>query len=233
VHPGDEQVLVRWLADAQAAKAVHGAKVALHALAGRGMVLGGVVIDTELAAYLCHPDQRGYDLADLAVRYLRRELVPEAAGGQAVLDLGVDGDADTPAAARAHAVLELGEVLAGELEDRGATRLLAELELPLVGVLASMEATGITADVPYLTDLEKHFAGQVAAAATAAYDVIGHEVNLGSPKQLQEVLFEELGMPRTKRIKTGYTTDAAALADLYARTEHPFLAHLLEHRDAS
>src|SRR5690606_18721647 len=87
--------------------------------------------------------------------------------------------------------------------------------------------------VPYLTDLEKHFAGQVAAAATAAYDVIGHEVNLGSPKQLQEVLFEELGMPRTKRIKTGYTTDAAALADLYARTEHPFLAHLLEHRDAS
>ena len=95
-----------------------------------------------------------------------------------------------------------------------------------------MEHRGVAADVDYLRELEKLFDSQVQTAATEAYDVIGREVNLGSPKQLQEVLFDQLGMPKTKKIKTGYTTDAASLADLYTRTQHPFLAHLLAHRDA-
>ncbi len=68
-------------------------------------------------------------------------------------------------------------------------------------------------------------------AAQDAYEVIGKEINLGSPKQLQVVLFDELGMPKTKRTKTGYTTDADALQGLFEKTEHPFLAHLLRHRD--
>src|SRR6185369_5475682 len=93
--------------------------------------------------------------------------------------------------------------------------------------------TGIAVDGDHLGALEDHFAGEVKQAADDAFAVIGKEINLGSPKQLQVVLFDELGMPKTKRTKTGYTTDADALADLHVKTEHPFLLHLLRHRDAS
>ena len=94
-----------------------------------------------------------------------------------------------------------------------------------------MEQTGIAVDIDYLEGLESEFGDQVKAAAADAYDVIGKEINLGSPKQLQVVLFDELDMPKTKRTKTGYTTDADALQSLYEKTEHPFLQHLLRHRD--
>jgi DNA polymerase-1 len=96
-----------------------------------------------------------------------------------------------------------------------------------------MEQAGIAADTHYLSELEAHFAAEVKAAAQAAYAVIGREFNLGSPKQLQEILFNELGLPKTKKIKTGYTTDADALQWLYAQTEHPLLEHLLRHRDVA
>src|SRR4030095_12445474 len=99
--------------------------------------------------------------------------------------------------------------------------------------LAKMEQTGIAMDVDHLSMLEAQFAGQVKAAADEAYAVIGKQINLGSPKQLQVVLFDELAMPKTKRTKTGYTTDADALAALFVKTEHPFLSHLLRHRDVS
>ncbi|WP_233565882.1 DNA polymerase I [Cellulomonas sp. PhB143] len=233
--PEDESALASWLADASAPKVVHGAKAAAHALGARGLALEGVAFDTGLAAYLCHPDQRGYDLGDLAVRHLHRELrVEDEADAQGALDLSLDGSGvGRQAAVRATAVLELGTVLAGMLEDRGATGLLAELELPLSRVLGEMESDGIAVDSDELRGLERHFAELVASAAASAFEVIGREVNLGSPKQLQEVLFDQLEMPRTKRIKTGYTTDASALADLFVKTGHPFLEHLLAHRDAS
>jgi DNA polymerase-1 len=233
---GDESTLAGWLADESRAKAVHGAKDAWHALAGRGLRLAGVTFDTLLAAYLCHPDQRSYDLADLAVRHLHRELRTEVAAesAQGSFDLDIEGGTIAGrSAVRAAAVSELGDVLGAELDDRGSRHLLDDLELPLVGVLAAMEQAGVAADVEYLTGLERDFAATVADAAAEAYAVIGREVNLGSPKQLQEVLFDQLGMPRTKRIKTGYTTDAAALSELFEQTEHPFLAQLLAHRDAS
>ncbi|WP_344101228.1 DNA polymerase I [Myceligenerans crystallogenes] len=230
----DDVALAAWLADESAPKVVHGAKAAWHALAGRGWDLRGVEFDTELAAYLCHPDQRGYDLGDLAERHLGRRLGEQAPAAQGALDLDLDGGVPGEAeATRAAAVLDLAEVLAGELTDRGATHLLADVELPLSRVLQRMEHAGIAADVAYLTELEAHFAGQVAEAAASAYEVIGREVNLGSPKQLQEVLFDDLAMPKTKKIKTGYTTDAAALQELFVRTQHPFLEHLLTHRDVT
>ncbi|GEL93628.1 DNA polymerase I [Cellulomonas composti] len=235
IGPADESALAAWLADEDARKAVHGAKVAAHALAGRGLPLAGVAIDTELAAYLCQPDRRAYDLADLAIGYLHRELGSEdaQAGAQGALDLELDGtDEQRRAAVRAAAVLDLADVLEAEVADRGGSRLLLEVEQPLQAVLVRMEAAGIAVDRGYLTQLEREFDAQVSAAAAEAYAVIGREVNLGSPKQLQEVLFDQLGMPHTKKIKTGYTTDAAALTDLFARTQHPFLEHLLAHRDA-
>ncbi|GGB95394.1 DNA polymerase I [Cellulomonas carbonis] len=236
LSPDDEGALARWLGDSAQPKSVHGAKDAMHALAGRGLPLAGVAVDTLLASYLCHPDQRSYDLADLSIRHLRRELRSEATAddGQGALDLSLDGTSPHHGTAlRAAAVAELGDVLEEELADRGATQLLRDLELPLVDVLAGMERTGIAADRDYLDGLEREFAAAVADAAAEAYAVIGREVNLGSPKQLQEVLFDQLQMPKTKKIKTGWTTDAASLADLFERTQHPFLAHVLAHRDAS
>ncbi|GAB2473685.1 DNA polymerase I [Xylanimonas ulmi] len=235
IAPDDERALAAWLTDAARPKVLHGAKAAWHGLASRGLTLDGVVFDTELAAYLCYPDQRGYDLGDLVARHLGRELGADDDGAQGALDLALDaaGSRGAREAARAAAVVDLSDALAGQLADRGAAHLLTDVELPLSWVLARMEATGIAADTAYLTELESGFAAQVAHAAGEAYDAIGHEVNLGSPKQLQEVLFGELDMPKTKRTKTGYTTDAAALAELFARTGHPFLEHLLAHRDAS
>jgi DNA polymerase I len=230
-----EHALAGWLADPSRPKALHDAKGPLHALAGRGLPLAGLADDTALAAYLCRPDQRSYDLADLAVRHLQRELRVEGEddAGQLTLDTGNGPDDAEPACVRAAAVLELSGVLAAELGERGGRRLMRDLELPLIAVLQQMERTGIAVDAERLGTLEREFATTVAGAAEDAYAVIGREVNLGSPKQLQEVLFDQLGMPKTKRTKTGYTTDADALADLYTRREHPFLLHLLRHRDAS
>jgi DNA polymerase-1 len=233
----DEQALAAWLTDAEVAKAAHDVKAALHALRGRGWTLDGLTTDTALAAYLVRPGQRSFELADLVLRYLRRELRPEEAeeDGQLSLLGGEEEDAQRTAHAeilKASAVAELADALDTALERIGSTRLLAELELPLLQVLGEMEAAGIGVDAEQLAALEAHFAGRVKQAAQEAYAVIGKEINLGSPKQLQVVLFDELGMPKTKRTKTGYTTDAEALQNLYAATEHPFLAHLLEHRDA-
>jgi DNA polymerase I len=134
---------------------------------------------------------------------------------------------------RARAVVDLADALDADLERRGGSALLKDVELPLTGLLAEMERTGIAVDTDWLAEIEARFAGEVKRAAELAYGVIGHEVNMGSPKQLQEVLFDELGLPKTKKIKSGYTTDADALADLYVKTEHPFLEHLLRHRDVA
>jgi len=234
------EALGAWLADPLRPKVFHDAKGPMTALRARGLPVSGIVGDTALAAYLCRPDQRSFDLADLTLRHLNRELRAEAgqppAHEQLTLDTGDgDGDIDTgeTAMVRARAVLELSQVLDRELVERGGDRLLREVELPLVDVLARMETAGIAVDGQKLADLEAYFAGEVAAAAKEAFAVIGTEINLGSPKQLQVVLFEQLNMPKTKRTKTGWTTDAEALADLYVKTEHPFLLHLLRHRDAS
>ena len=133
----------------------------------------------------------------------------------------------------ARAVLDLADTLDGEIEQTGGARLLSEVELPLVDLLSAMEQIGIAVDIDHLESLESHFAAEVRDAASEAFRVIDKEINLGSPKQLQVVLFEELGMPKTKRTKTGYTTDADALQGLFEKTEHPFLMALLRHRDVS
>jgi DNA polymerase-1 len=236
--PDDEAALGAWLADATWPKVGHASKGPLRGLWSRGWDLAGLVSDTELAAYLVRPDQRGYDLAGLVTRYLHRELTAEASPdedtAQPTLDL-TEGDDDLGAIAamiRAGAVLDLTAALDAELTERGGVTLLRDVELPLERILARAEMTGIAADADLFERLWTDFDGQVRTAEQEAYDVIGRPVNLGSPKQLQTVLFDELQMPKTRRVKSGYTTDADALAGLYAKTEHPFLAHLLAHRDA-
>jgi DNA polymerase-1 len=236
LHDKAEQAVAEWLADPHRPKVLHDAKGPSHAIAARGWDLQGVAVDTALAAYLVRPDQRSYDLADLVLRHLGRELrVEGASGGQGMLDFSADGDAEAQEAmVRARAVLDLAGALGEQLEATGGTELQRDLELPLLQVLARMERTGIAADVDRLTSLEADFAAKVREAQQDCYDAIGGEqINLGSPKQLQVVLFDTLGMPKTKRTKTGYTTDADALNDLFVKTEHPFLESLLRHRDAS
>ncbi|MDX6308208.1 MAG: polymerase [Nocardioidaceae bacterium] len=234
IAPDDEAALADWLADGDRAKALHDAKGPMLALAARGWPLVGLAADTALSAYLSHPDQRSYDLADLTLRYLHRELAGTSeASAQLSFDLDGDSTAATEAMSKAHAVIDLAAALRTELESRGGTRLLAEVELPLVEVLAKMERTGIAVDVEHLEMLESQFATRVRQAADDAYAVIGKQINLGSPKQLQVVLFDELGMPKTKRTKTGYTTDAEALQALFDKNQHPFLQHLLVHRDVT
>jgi DNA polymerase I len=230
----DDKALAAWLADPSRPKALHDAKGPMLALAARGLELAGLTSDTALAAYLALPGQRTFDLADLALRYVNRELrdaVPPT--GQLTLDVQDDTEVATALAQRAQATMELADALDQDLTTRGATELLSDVELPLVGVLADMERAGIGADSEHFAAMSASLGGEVKSAEQAAFAVTGHEFNLGSPKQLQEVLFTELGLPKTKRIKTGYTTDSEALTSLLAQTEHPVLAHLLRHRDVA
>jgi DNA polymerase-1 len=227
----DDAALGTWLADPARPKVLHDAKGQLHALQAQGWTPAGVRADTALATYLVKPDQRSYDLADLSLRYLKRELVVDAGSGQLAFDDDSAG-AET-AAQRARAALDLWAVLETELAQQESLTLLRDLELPLIDVLARMESRGIGVDTDHLDTLHAEFTERMLAAAQGAYDAIGREVNLGSPKQLQEVLFEQLEMPKTKKTKTGYTTDAEALQQLFVKTEHAFLASLLSHRDVT
>jgi len=233
--PADDAALAAWLADPDRPKALHDAKGPLLALWDRGWDLRGLACDTQLAAYLLRPDQRVFDLADLTARHLKRELSADDGGGapasdQLALDFG-DTDEGADAMVRARAIGELAGVLTEELGAQGGAPLLAEVELPLLRTLAGMERIGIAVDADHLQRLYDDFDVAVRAAEADAFEVLGRPINLGSPKQLQVVLFDELGMPKTRRTRTGWTTDADALESLYAKTAHPFLAHLLRHRD--
>ena len=225
----DDAALADWLADASVGKAMHDAKGPMLALQSRGYTLAGLTSDTALAAYLALPGQGVFDLADLALRFLRRDLRAEPTGdGQLTFD-GDDDQGAGDAALRARAVADLAVALDQDLERRGGTALLRDLELPLVAVLAECERVGIAADTGHLHELEGRLREQVAAAAEEAYAAVGHEFHLGSPKQLQTLLFDELGLPKTKKIKTGYTTDADALQNLLGT--HPVIDKLLLHRE--
>jgi DNA polymerase I len=229
----DERALAAWLADPAHPKVLHDAKGPMHAFAARGLPLAGLACDTALAAYLALPGQRTFDLADLALRYLGKELREEAEDGQLTLDGSGERDAAAALVLRAQATLELAAALEEDLDRRESVALLRELELPLVSVLAKMEHTGIAADAEHFAAMSSMLHAEAKAAEQAAYAVAGHEFNLGSPKQLQELLFTELGLPKTKRIKTGYTTDSEALTSLLAQTGYPVLEHLLRHRDVA
>ena len=230
--PQQEADLSDWLADPRIPKVLHAAKEATHSLAARGFKLAGVVGDTQIAAFLVNPDQRGFDVESIVQRYLGVAL--EAGTDDGELDLGLGTPQAVRAAQGAATVWSLADVLETEVTERGMEPLYRELELPLIGVLAGMESAGMAVDAAHLAMLADEARARADRAAEDAYAALdGDRVNLGSPKQLQEVLFDRLGMPKTKKIKTGYTTDAASLSELFEKTQHPFLAALLAHRDAA
>lgn len=227
----DESAWTAWLADADRPKVLHNAKGAMRVFAEHGWSVAGVTMDTALAAYLVKPGRRSFDLDALSLEYLGRELAPAAAAdGQ--LAFGADDGAEAESLMiQARAVLDLGLAFEGRLEEVGAADLLRDMELPTSALLARMERHGIAADRAHLEAMEQMFAGAVQQAVKEAHAAAGHEFNLGSPKQLQEVLFGELGLPKTKKTKTGYTTDADALAWLATQTDNELPVIMLRHRE--
>ncbi|MGW0466069.1 DNA polymerase I [Streptomyces sp. NPDC003027] len=226
----DERAFAAWLADPARPKVMHNAKESLRVFPEHGWHIEGITMDTALAAYLVKPGRRSFALDALSVEYLHRELAPATADGQ--LAFGTDEHAEADALmAQARAVLDLGEAFGDRLGEVGATDLLHDVELPTSLLLARMERHGIAADRAHLEAMEQQFAGAVQQAVKEAHASVGHEFNLGSPKQLQEVFFGELNLPKTKKTKTGYTTDADALAWLAAQTEHELPVIMLRHRE--
>lgn len=228
LDPRDEAALAAWLADPAAPKAAHDAKTMMHALwAGPDLELAGVVHDTFLAAYLLRPSQRSYELDDVLQRHLQRGLDSAGQAGQLTLL-----DEEPPAGERAAAVLDLVAALTAELDEAGLYPVYADIEVPLAPVLARMERVGIAVDLAALEELRADFAEKTAGAEASARQLVDRpELNLGSPKQLQEVLFDQLGMPKTKRTKTGYSTAAKELENLAKKSPHPFLEQVLLFRE--
>ena len=240
LSPAQEGALTAVLAQASSL-IVHDAKGTRHALASRGWALGAPSFDTMLAAYLAHPDQRSHKLEDVVSRLLGMTIEEGNADSDALFDLGEIGEGPTAAQVRAGrlaaALHPLADKLRRALDESGETALLTDMEMPLSRLLTQMETVGIAADARVLDDLSAELGADVEAARDGAWAAAGREVNLSSPKQLQEILFDHFGLPKTKKTKTGYTTNADALADLWAKTEesggagHDFLGFLLTHRD--
>jgi DNA polymerase-1 len=226
--------LIAWLGSASP-KITHDAKGPMLAFAAAGIAFNGLVFDTAIASYLVSPGGRNFALSDLVLRYLNKSLEDVTAAPSAQLSL--DGSSEVSGqelALAARATLDLSEYLGAELIKRGGLALFNEVELPLIAILSQMEGYGIAVDVKALKKLEENFEGDSAAAVKQAHSSVGHEFNLGSPKQLQEVLFEERGLPKTKKIKTGYTTDAESLQGLLAKfPDDELLVALLRYREVS
>ena len=202
-----------WSQNPRVKKIAHDAKeLARHNL------LDGVVFDTALAAYLVNPGVRSQELSDLLERWGDGARIDKSSPEQALL---------TSAAS----LFKLRKSLETEMSDRGVLKLFTELELPIAQLLAIMEHRGISVDRQGLEKLAVYFEGEVARETKAAHLAAGHEFNVASPKQLQVVLFDELNLPKTKKIKTGFTTDAEALNWLFEKTKHPLLESLLRIRE--
>jgi DNA polymerase I len=229
--PDVATALLDWLADPSAPKDLHDAKGAALALVTSGRSLAGVRLDTALAAYLEAPGHRGYGLADVAQRILGVGVEVGTSGDQLLFDTG--REAAEGLAREAGVIRLLAADLGPRLDAQGVRHLLTDLELPLVPLLAEMEHAGIAVDLPGLHALSAEFGADMRRSEEAAQALVGRPFNLGSPKQLQEILFGERNLPKTKKIKTGYTTDAEALQQLYAQTADPLLEQLLAWRDRS
>lgn len=227
LSPADEKALAEFFAG-PGEKYFHNSKAAYHMLAGRGITLGTVTHDVSLMAYLLRPGQRTYDLKDVYQRHLYKQLDEDEQQQLSLLDVP-----NPQALARsAVAVLELSHCLPGELVQIHAFELYYDLELPLARILARMEETGIAVDLATLEEQLADFVAAVAREEEAARELAGNpELALTSPKQLQVVLFDTFGMPKTKKTKTGYSTAAKEIEALAVSHPHPFLDHLLAHRE--
>jgi DNA polymerase-1 len=202
-----------WATNVKVPKIAHDAKAV-----ARNYPLSHISFDTNLAAYLLNPGTRSLDFADIIERW-----------GD-----GTQVDQSSPEAelhSKARLLFALKDSLAKELKERELADLFTDLEMPISELLAVMENRGIAVDRKKLESLAVFFEKESAVQTKIAHEAVGHEFNLASPKQLQVVLFDELNLPKTKKIKTGYTTDADALHWLYEKSKHPVLAAMLRVRE--
>jgi len=202
-----------WAQDPKVTKLAHDAK----SLA-RNSGLTGISFDTSLAAYLVNPGVRSQELKDIQERWGDGSAINQSSPEQELLS-------------SARALFTLRDSLTRELKERNLWELFTSMELPVANLLARMEAIGIAVNKKGLDELAAFFEGEVARETKAAHDSVGHEFNVASPKQLQVVLFDELKLPKTKKIKTGYTTDAESLDWLHQKSGHPLLTSLLRIRE--
>ena len=180
--------------------------------------LTGVTFDTSLAAYLVNPGVRAQELRDIQERWGDGSPISQVSPEQELLT-------------SARAMFTLKDSLTRELKERNLWELFTTMELPVADLLARMESIGIAVNRKELESLAAFFEGEVARETKAAHEAVGHEFNVASPKQLQVVLFDELNLPKTKKIKTGYTTDAESLDWLHQKSGHPVLTSLLRIRE--
>lgn len=221
-----QETLGVWLSDPTQVKAIFKAKDVSRQLLASGVSLEGANYDSLLLAYLLNPIRRGFDIDDIALEYLGVDVKrgdPNQLVSEETSDVSLD----------AWLSLALSSKLYSLVEAEDQVRVYGEIELPTNNALARMEHVGIAIDVPKLEKLFERLSTEVAEIAQAAYAIIGREINLASPKQLQTILFDELGMTGTKQLKTGFSTNAAALNELFEQTQHPFLERLLEHREVT
>ncbi|NBO50990.1 MAG: DNA polymerase I [Actinobacteria bacterium] len=202
-----------WISDASLPKYVHGAKNIL-----KQVKMYGLAADIELLAYLVNPGSRNLDLNDLAQRLL----------GLSESRDGLFSEFNPQSAAW---IYRIQKELHKEISSLAMQSLYEEIEQPTLILLSEMESTGIGVDKKELENLASHFSKIVDEQTNLVFEAAGHEFNVSSPKQLQVVLFEELGLPKTKKIKTGFTTDAESLEWLYLKTKHPILKNLLRIRE--
>ncbi len=197
-------------------------------LASRGTDLRGDVFDTMVASYMVNPALRAQTLEDVvSTRYggvlPDRALTPETGAEE--------GTQARRAAAEALTALLVRPALETELTEGGLMSLFREVEMPLVPVLARMELAGVALDLEALAAMREEFGATLAGLESRIYELVGHPFNIGSPKQLEQILFTELGLPATKRTRTGFSTDASVLDEL--REQHEVIGLILEHRQVS
>ena len=202
-----------WATDRKVLKIAHDAK-SLARING----LTGVGFDTSLAAYLVNPGVRSQELKDIQERWGDGLAINQSSPEQELLT-------------SARAMFALRESLTRELRERNLWDLFMDMELPVADLLGRMELVGIAVNKKGLESLSSFFEGEVKRETKAAHDSVGREFNVASPKQLQVVLFDELDLPKTKKIKTGYTTDAESLEWLHQKSGHPVLTSLLRIRE--
>lgn len=228
----DRAALAGLFADPDRVVTTHDAKTLDHVALALGWELRNVAVDTELAAYLLNPEQRSFALDRIALQYVQRSLEVDGDGGDAgQLSLEMDDDRWEERALEAQAVQELSTHLTGELEDRDQLSLLADIELPLAPILARMERAGITLDRHVLAEQSQGLTSRARDLELEIHDHAGHPFNVGSGKQLQEVLFVELELPKTRKIKTGWSTDATQLGNIV--DSHPIVTAILEWREVT
>jgi len=215
-----------WLADNSRSKVLFDYKGSKRLLLEHNMDIDGVKDDVLLLAYLLNPVRKNFYVDDIAEEYLGL-VVTRSDPNQLIPEQSIDPSLD------AWLAVSLAPVMTDKVVAQGQEAVYREIEIPSSRSLALMESNGVRIDTKLLEKLFNTLTHEVSQIASDAYKIIGKEINLASPKQLQVVLFDELGMKGTKSLKTGFSTNAQALTELFEQNGHPFLEKLLAHRDST